>query len=168
MAFHYLTNIPLEKAREDYCAALLSKGYAAGTERVTTPESGGRVTAEAVYAAICAPHYPASAMDGIALQASLTFGAGETTPVSLQPDQFIMVDTGDPIPEGCDAVVMIEDVIFQEDGSVALQLHIAVDQGVNITALAHSIMGEVSYKVNKATGIPVSSVDVFVDSMLIG
>ena len=57
---------------------------------------------------------------------------------------------------------------FQEDGSVALQLHIAVDQGVNISALAHSIMGEVSYKVNKATGIPVSSVDVFVDSMLIG
>ncbi len=57
---------------------------------------------------------------------------------------------------------------FQDDGSVALQLHIAVDQGVNISALAHSIMGEVSYKVNKATGIPVSSVDVFVDAMLIG
>ena len=36
---------------------------------------------------------------------------------------------------------------FQDDGSVALKLHIAVDQGVNITALAHSIMGEVSYKV---------------------
>ena len=57
---------------------------------------------------------------------------------------------------------------FQEDGSVALELHIAVDQGVNISALAHSIMGEVSYKVNKATGVPVSGVDVFVDAMLIG
>ena len=57
---------------------------------------------------------------------------------------------------------------FLEDGSVALSLHIAVNQGVNISALAHSIMGEVSYKVNKATGIPVSSVDVFVDAMLIG
>ena len=57
---------------------------------------------------------------------------------------------------------------FQEDGSVALELHIAVDQGVNISALAHSIMGEVSYKVNKATGVPVSSVDVYVDTMLIG
>ena len=57
---------------------------------------------------------------------------------------------------------------FQEDGSVALELHIAVDHGVNISALAHSIMGEVSYKVNKATGVPVSSVDVFVDAMLIG
>ena len=57
---------------------------------------------------------------------------------------------------------------FQDDGSVALELHIAVDQGVNISALAHSIMGEVSYKVNKATGVPVSGVDVFVDAMLIG
>lgn len=57
---------------------------------------------------------------------------------------------------------------FLDDGSVALQLHIAVDQGVNISALAHSIMGEVSYKVNKATGVPVSNVDVYVDAMLIG
>ena len=57
---------------------------------------------------------------------------------------------------------------FQDDGSVALELHIAVDQGVNISALAHSIMGEVSYKVNQATGVPVSAVNVFVDTMLIG
>ena len=57
---------------------------------------------------------------------------------------------------------------FQDDGSVALEVHIAVDQGVNISALAHSIMGEVSYKVHQATGVPVSSVNVFVDTMLIG
>ena len=57
---------------------------------------------------------------------------------------------------------------FQDDGSVALELHIAVDQGVNISALAHSIMGEVRYKVNQATGVPVSAVNVFVDTMLIG
>ncbi len=57
---------------------------------------------------------------------------------------------------------------FQEDGSVSLELHIAVDQGVNISALGHSIIGEVSYKVHQATGVPVSSVDVFVDTMLIG
>ena len=39
---------------------------------------------------------------------------------------------------------------------------------MNISALAHSIMGEVSYKVNQATGVPVSAVNVFVDTMLIG
>ena len=57
---------------------------------------------------------------------------------------------------------------FRDDGSVELDLHIAVDQGVNISALAHSIMGEVSYKVNQATSVPVSAVNVFVDTMLIG
>ncbi len=56
---------------------------------------------------------------------------------------------------------------LKDDGSVSIELHIAVDHGVNISALCHSIIGEVSYKVAQATGIPVSSVDVFVDTMLI-
>ena len=53
---------------------------------------------------------------------------------------------------------------FADDG---LELHIAVDHGVNISALAHSIINEVSYKVNQATGVPVARVDVFVDSMFL-
>lgn len=57
---------------------------------------------------------------------------------------------------------------FNDDGSVSLELHIAVDQGVNLSALAHSIMGEVSYKVSRATGVPVARVDVYIDTMLIG
>ena len=59
-------------------------------------------------------------MDGIALRAKDTFGATETTPVRLTKEQFIVVDTGDLMPEGCDAVVMIEDVVWEEDGSVRL------------------------------------------------
>ena len=55
-----------------------------------------------------------------------------------------------------------------EDGSVSLELHIAVDHGVNLNALCSSIMNEVSYKVSKATGVPVKRVDVYVDTMLIG
>jgi len=120
MAFHYLTNIPLEKAREDYLALLAAQGCAAGTEVVSVQEAFGRRTARAVYANICAPHYPASAMDGIAVKASDTFGAGETTPVTLEPGQFTVVDTGDPIPEEYDAVVMIEDVVRQPEGKVML------------------------------------------------
>ena len=58
-------------------------------------------------------------------------------------------------------------VSFYEDGSVAVELHIVVDHGVNISALARSIMREVSYKVGNATGVPVSKVDVYVDSMII-
>ena len=60
------------------------------------------------------------------------------------------------------------EVHYNDDGSVSLDLHIGVDQGVNISALAYSIMGEVSYKVGLATGVPVETVDVYVDTMLIG
>ena len=56
---------------------------------------------------------------------------------------------------------------FADDGSISLELHIAVDHGVNISALAHSIINEVSYKVNQATGVPVARVDVFVDTMFL-
>ena len=56
---------------------------------------------------------------------------------------------------------------FDEEGQISVALHIVVEHGVNITALARSIMSEVSYKVGHATGVPVSRVDVFVDSMII-
>lgn len=120
MAFQYLTNTPLAQAQQEYLAKLISQGMEPPVEQVPIAAACGRITAEAIYAHICAPHYHASAMDGIALDARLTFGATETTPVQLTPGQFVVVDTGDPIPEGCDAVVMIEDVIENEDGSVRL------------------------------------------------
>ena len=57
-------------------------------------------------------------------------------------------------------------VHFAEDESVSLELHIGVDQGVNISAVSRSIMKEVRYKLSKATGVPVRSVDVFVDTII--
>lgn len=57
-------------------------------------------------------------------------------------------------------------VSFEDSGTVSVALHIVVDYGVNITALARSIMNEVSYKVSGATGVPVRQVDVFVESMI--
>lgn len=120
MSFQYLTNIPLEKAREDYISFMRNRGFHGGTEAVPVSDSCGRITAGPVYAHICAPHYNASAMDGIALSAAATFGATETTPVTLTPADFTVVDTGDPLPEGCDAVIMVEDVVTQDDGCVRL------------------------------------------------
>ena len=119
MGFEYLTNIPLEKAKGDYIEKLLANGMRSASETIRVQESVGRITAGPVYAHICAPHYNASAMDGIALDASLTYGASETTPVSLSEDLYTIVDTGDPIPNECDTVVMIEDVI-KIDGGVRL------------------------------------------------
>ena len=120
MGFEYLTNIPLHKAREDYLDLLRSHGFGPKTELIPTWDACGRVTAHAVYAHICAPHYAASAMDGIAVSAKDTFGATETTPVTLAPGQFIVLDTGDPIPENRDAVIMVEDVVKNEDGTVTI------------------------------------------------
>ena len=119
MGFEYLTPVSLERAKAEYAAFLKENGLAYKTETVNTQSAAGRITAQAVYAHICAPHYNACAMDGIALSARETFNAGETTPVQLTKDMFVPVDTGDPLPEGCDAVVMIEDVIY-EDGGVKL------------------------------------------------
>ena len=59
-------------------------------------------------------------------------------------------------------------VHYHEDDTVSIELHIIVDNGVNLTALCRSIMNEVRYKVNQATGVQVKSVDVCVDSMVIG
>ena len=120
MGFEYLTNIPLAKAREDYLNLLCSHGYGAKTEVIPVWDACGRVTAHAVYAHICAPHYAASAMDGVAVNAKDTFGATETTPITLNPGQFIVLDTGDPIPENCDAVIMVEDIVKNEDGTITI------------------------------------------------
>ncbi len=59
-------------------------------------------------------------------------------------------------------------VRFHDDDTVSIELHIIVDNGVNLTAVSHSIMSEVRYIVEKVTGVKVKSVDVCVDSMVIG
>ena len=120
MGFEYLTNVPLQKAREEYLEMLQTNGFAHKTEKIPVWDACGRVTAHAVYAHICAPHYAASAMDGVAVTAKNTFGATETTPVTLQEGQFTVLDTGDPIPEGCDAVIMVEDIVKNDDGSITI------------------------------------------------
>ena len=58
-------------------------------------------------------------------------------------------------------------VIYNEDESISIELHIIVENGVNIPAVCRSIMNEVRYVVNKNTGEEVRAVDVFVDSMIL-
>ena len=58
-------------------------------------------------------------------------------------------------------------VIYNEDESISIELHIIVENGVNLPAVCRSIMNEVRYVVNKNTGAEVRAVDVFVDSMIL-
>ncbi len=84
-------------------------------ETLPVPEAVGRVLAEPVFAALSSPAYPAAAMDGIAVAAEATFGAAEGRPrgLTLGRDAF-WVNTGQPLPPGTDAVIMVEQVRVEE------------------------------------------------------
>jgi uncharacterized alkaline shock family protein YloU len=56
-------------------------------------------------------------------------------------------------------------VTYGDGPYVLIELHIIVNQGVNIPVLCSSIINEVRYKITEATGVDVKSVDVFVDSI---
>ena len=109
----YLDNTPLNEALDAWNNVLLKKGLCKPLEgeAVKVIDSLARVTAEAVFAKISSPFYHASAMDGYAVKFTDTFGAYEMTPKQLKmPEHAEYVATGDPIPEGFNAVIMIEDI----------------------------------------------------------
>jgi len=109
----YLSNEPLADAIKKYDDALTAAGIGGplAGERIPVGDALGRITSEAVIAKISSPFYHSAAMDGYAVRFIDTFGASETKPKRLRvPDEAIAIDTGDPMPEGFDAVIMIEDV----------------------------------------------------------
>ncbi len=57
-------------------------------------------------------------------------------------------------------------VEFHEDNSISIDLHIMVDNGVNLGAVGASIISEVRYVVNKCTGTQVRAVNVYIDSIV--
>ena len=128
-------DMPLETVKSEYLAFLKERGFRPGSETVSVrsmdalcsenekkPEQYmvGRVTAEPVYARICSPSFPCSAVDGVALDTRRTRLAADNHRLRLHPDQFAVVYTGDKIPEGCDAVIMAEDIRWNGDGSITV------------------------------------------------
>ena len=59
-------------------------------------------------------------------------------------------------------------VINHEDGAVTIELHIIVDNGVNLTEISRSIMNRVQYDVTRLTGVEVRSVNVCIFSLVFG
>lgn len=109
----YLSNEPLSEAIKRYSAALERVGllWPLEGESISVHEALGRVTAKPVFAEISSPVYHSAAMDGVAVRFADTFGATEIRPRRLKvPEEAVYVDTGDPIPDGMNAVIMIEDV----------------------------------------------------------
>lgn len=58
-------------------------------------------------------------------------------------------------------------VTFNEDETISIDLHIVVDNGVNLSAAGDSIISEVRYVVARCTGTEVRAVNVYIDSMMI-
>ena len=87
------------------------------TERVPLRVAEGRALAEPIRALRNVPHYARAAMDGWAVRAEDTFGAGDRSPAVLREadregpvskGEAARVHTGSELPEGADAVVMVE------------------------------------------------------------
>ena len=108
----FVHDVPAAEAFAAWVEACRDAGCPERLEVVRVPleDAVGRVTAEPVWAARSSPPFDAAAMDGIAVTAADTVGAGETSPVRLDRDRYEVVDTGDPMPAGRDAVVMREQV----------------------------------------------------------
>ena len=58
-------------------------------------------------------------------------------------------------------------ITYHDDNSISIELHIIVENGVNIATVCRSIMGEVKYVVNLNTGVTVKAVNVCVDSVTV-
>jgi len=121
MTSPFVSDIPAEQARQAWREACAAAGCPPRVEAVLlrVEEAVGRVTAESVWAMRSSPAFDSAAMDGIAVRAAETVGAAETTPVLLA--DFAVVDTGDPLPTGYDAVVMREHVHHTSDGRAELR-----------------------------------------------
>lgn len=95
-----------------------------GTEKVPIGESNGRVLAENVVAGFDVPPFPRASMDGYAVKAKNTTEASEEKPIELKligiqhtggifqgtvnDGECLEIATGAPMPDGADAVVMVE------------------------------------------------------------
>jgi putative molybdopterin biosynthesis protein len=137
--FHEL--VPPERAHE----AIASLDLGGETEQVPLEAARGRVLAERIDADIDVPGFDRATMDGYAVRARDTFGADEADPANLElvgavhagkepavvvePDTAAEISTGAVMPDGADAVVMVERT-DERDGAVAVRTSLAPGDNV--------------------------------------
>lgn len=118
----------------------------ARTERVRLDAADGRVLASDIVATSDVPPFNRAAMDGFAVIAEDTFGASSHTPstltcvetvhtgrvptTTLHRGQCTEIATGAPMPEGADAVVMVEQTDWEPDGKVQIFIPVYPRQNV--------------------------------------
>jgi len=105
-------------------------------EEIETCVALNRITAHAVFAQSNAPSFPSCAMDGIACRASDTMEASESRPVELESASIRIVNTGNPLPGGFDAVIKIENTQATPDGGY--RIHAAVPPWHNVRQIGEN------------------------------
>jgi molybdenum cofactor synthesis domain-containing protein len=110
----YRNLTPLKEAQEIFFGRFRS--MLMEPETIPVRQALGRLLVGPVKAARSVPAYNAAAVDGMAVKAATTFTALPETPVSLLlGSEAIQVNTGDPLPDGVDAVVMIEKIELADE-----------------------------------------------------
>lgn len=123
-----------------------TKGFAPPSESVPLRSVVHRYLAEDIYSDTDIPHFTRSVVDGYAVAAKDTFGTGESSPVfldvigavemgkdctiRLKPGQAVYVPTGGILPEGADAVVMVEYVESLDEKTIAVYKSVAPNSGL--------------------------------------
>ncbi len=117
----YLKMKTLKEARKILFEHFRRPGILAD-ETVSVPDAVGRVLAVPVTAVLSSPHFHSSAMDGIAVKATHTFGASDSKPKALRmgSDAFY-VNTGQVMPANTDAVILIEQVNVLDQNRVEIE-----------------------------------------------
>ena len=121
-------------------------------EEISIYDAHKRVLAEDIMAFHDSPPFDKSAMDGFAVIAENTFGAGQSTPKEFKiidaigagdfsdktvgEGEAIVIATGAPIPDGADAVIMKE--YTTEDGD-DLTIYSQVTPGENVSPKSEDI-----------------------------
>lgn len=117
----YLAMKTLEEAKAIFHSRFKADQRTAA-EEISTEDSLDRVTAEPIFAKISAPFYHSAAMDGIAVHAEATYGTTERHPKTLEVGRdALWINTGQAIPEGFDAVIMVEKVHQLNEGEVEIR-----------------------------------------------
>jgi molybdenum cofactor synthesis domain-containing protein len=110
----YLDMKSVEEARDIFSRIWVEKKTL--PEEIPSKEALARVTSEPVFARISAPTYHSAAMDGIAVRAEQTFGTTEKAPKTLKISKdAVWINTGQSLPSGFNAVIMIEKVHQLDD-----------------------------------------------------
>lgn len=121
---------------EARACVLREAGVSMGTETVALSDAAGRVLAEEIAADRDYPPFPRSARDGFAVRAADLPGelrvtgevrAGEVFTGLVAAGEAVEIMTGAPLPDGADAVVMVEHTERQGD-RVSIQRSIAVGE----------------------------------------